>query len=195
MGADRARLHSRHADPFVELLAVFAVGVGLRRAEVAVVTESPHPDHTQRSATHPPAEHLVSASVEIDLSTRDDRLVWHSRHWQPVLPSLRAQSQHSSSRRTVGRNYVLRDHFEHRRPWQLCDSSPDVLSAAQGHFHVGAEPSAPPIFSETFDLLLLSTSSLIAESYADGSTGPRGRRRVPVLRRDPGRFGHRSGVR
>lgn len=50
-------------------LAVFAAGVGLRRAEVKIVADTPHPDHASRgssrqvSVTHPPAEHLVSAHV------------------------------------------------------------------------------------------------------------------------------------
>lgn len=49
-------------------LAVFAAGVGLRRAEVHVVHSTPHPDHVPDSSrrgelTHPPAEHLVGASM------------------------------------------------------------------------------------------------------------------------------------
>lgn len=44
-------------------LAVFAAGVGLRRAELQTVTDEPHPDvpHTTRE-THPPAETLVAAN-------------------------------------------------------------------------------------------------------------------------------------
>jgi len=60
-------------------LAVFAAGVGLRAAEIAVVHDSPHPDHARRDEreaegeredggegegeehSHPPAENLVSA--------------------------------------------------------------------------------------------------------------------------------------
>lgn len=49
-------------------LAVFAAGLGLRRAEIKVVQSTPHPDVEQRTPehdeSHPPAEHLVSASVE-----------------------------------------------------------------------------------------------------------------------------------
>jgi NhaP-type Na+/H+ or K+/H+ antiporter len=50
-------------------LAVFAAGVGLRHAEVAIVADTPHPEHAraadsaQASVSHPPAEHLVSAHV------------------------------------------------------------------------------------------------------------------------------------
>lgn len=54
-------------------LAVFAAGVGLRRAEVKVVKESPHPEADAPSAEkpetpegapeHPPAEDLVSANT------------------------------------------------------------------------------------------------------------------------------------
>jgi len=44
-------------------LAVFAAGVGLRRAELGVVAETPHPELTTHRATHPPAEHLVGAHV------------------------------------------------------------------------------------------------------------------------------------
>jgi len=61
----------------LSFLAVFAAGVGLRRAEVGVVKATPHPDVAQRSEppqsqretseretmTHPPAEHLVPAHV------------------------------------------------------------------------------------------------------------------------------------
>jgi NhaP-type Na+/H+ or K+/H+ antiporter len=46
-------------------LAVFAAGVGLRRAELGVIKESPHPQAQERSKLrHPPAEHLVSAHVQ-----------------------------------------------------------------------------------------------------------------------------------
>lgn len=51
-------------------LAVFAAGVGLRRAEIQVVRGNPHPDHLRTGneddipASHPPAEHMVAASVE-----------------------------------------------------------------------------------------------------------------------------------
>jgi sodium/hydrogen antiporter len=47
-------------------LAVFAAGVGLRRAELSVVAESPHPELPQdaHDKSHPPAEHLVAAHVE-----------------------------------------------------------------------------------------------------------------------------------
>lgn len=48
-------------------LAVFAAGVGLRAAEVAIVHASPHPEVAQRGEvdprSHPPAEDLVSAKV------------------------------------------------------------------------------------------------------------------------------------
>jgi NhaP-type Na+/H+ or K+/H+ antiporter len=55
-------------------LAVFAAGVGLRRAEMTVVDETPHPDlsgshqspmevSTNESVPHPPAEDLVAAQV------------------------------------------------------------------------------------------------------------------------------------
>lgn len=54
-------------------LSVFAAGVGLRRAEVRVVAESPHPDAADHappaSATavaHPPAEALVGANVSAE---------------------------------------------------------------------------------------------------------------------------------
>jgi NhaP-type Na+/H+ or K+/H+ antiporter len=48
-------------------LAVFAAGVGLRRAEWAVVDETPHPSsHTAHSAVHPPAEELVVAQPSDD---------------------------------------------------------------------------------------------------------------------------------
>lgn len=51
-------------------LAVFAAGLGLRRAELQAVQACPHPkvaeDRTQDSdpGQHPPAEHLVEANVE-----------------------------------------------------------------------------------------------------------------------------------
>jgi sodium/hydrogen antiporter len=45
-------------------LAVFAAGVGLRRAELGVVAETPHPELATRHVTHPPAEHLVGAHVQ-----------------------------------------------------------------------------------------------------------------------------------
>ncbi|MBA2538094.1 MAG: cation:proton antiporter [Deltaproteobacteria bacterium] len=50
-------------------LSVFAAGVGLRAAEVAVVAETPHPEASQTTASddgleHPPAEELVAARVE-----------------------------------------------------------------------------------------------------------------------------------
>lgn len=47
-------------------LAVFAAGYGVRRAELAVVTETPHPDEPPRGEPddpHPPAEELVGATV------------------------------------------------------------------------------------------------------------------------------------
>jgi NhaP-type Na+/H+ or K+/H+ antiporter len=51
-------------------LAVFAAGVGLRHAEIRVVDESPHPEFATGDPValgalfqHPPAEHLVAASV------------------------------------------------------------------------------------------------------------------------------------
>ena len=51
-------------------LAAFAAGVGMRGAEVEVVTRDPHPDHGRPgddpAADHPPAEHLVAAHVERD---------------------------------------------------------------------------------------------------------------------------------
>lgn len=46
-------------------LAVFAAGVGLRRAESAIVLRSPHPD-ARLPATHPPAEDLVAAKLRED---------------------------------------------------------------------------------------------------------------------------------
>lgn len=51
-------------------LAVFAAGLGLRRAEVQVVRENPLPQHTRAESaadshpSHPPAEHLVSAGSD-----------------------------------------------------------------------------------------------------------------------------------
>lgn len=45
-------------------LAVFAAGVGLRRAEVGTVSSTPHPQHGRPGITHPPAEHLVGARVD-----------------------------------------------------------------------------------------------------------------------------------
>ncbi|XXS71480.1 sodium:proton antiporter [Sorangium sp. So ce131] len=49
-------------------LAVFAAGVGLRRAELQVVARTPHPGAASREARsdpgHPPAEHLVGAWVD-----------------------------------------------------------------------------------------------------------------------------------
>jgi sodium/hydrogen antiporter len=53
--------HLLHAWAF---LAVFAAGVGLRRAELGVVAETPHPEMTTHEGTHPPAEHLVGARVK-----------------------------------------------------------------------------------------------------------------------------------
>lgn len=52
----------------LSFLAVFAAGVGLRRAEVNIVKVTPHPDvqlqNTGHHQTmHPPAEHLVGAHV------------------------------------------------------------------------------------------------------------------------------------
>jgi NhaP-type Na+/H+ or K+/H+ antiporter len=49
-------------------LAVFAAGVGLRRAEWAVVDETPHPssERAQSGAHHPPAEELVVAQPSAD---------------------------------------------------------------------------------------------------------------------------------
>ena len=51
-------------------LAAFAAGVGLRHAELHVVTETPHPEQggvpeqpPADEVAHPPAEHLVGASV------------------------------------------------------------------------------------------------------------------------------------
>jgi NhaP-type Na+/H+ or K+/H+ antiporter len=53
-------------------LAVFAAGVGLRGAEIKVVSNRPHPEHRRRveesedrgELPHPPAEDMVSARVE-----------------------------------------------------------------------------------------------------------------------------------
>ncbi len=55
----------------LSFLAVFAAGVGLRRAEVGVVKVTPHPDLARRhrhqsngkTVSHPPAEQLVGAHV------------------------------------------------------------------------------------------------------------------------------------
>ena len=48
-------------------LATFAAGVGLRHAELHVVTRSPHPQHPNEGPeSHPPAEHLVGASVDAE---------------------------------------------------------------------------------------------------------------------------------
>ena len=51
----------------LSFLAVFAAGVGLRRAEVNVVKHTPHPNVERqlgsRQTVHPPAEHLVGAHV------------------------------------------------------------------------------------------------------------------------------------
>jgi sodium/hydrogen antiporter len=44
-------------------LAVFAAGVGLRRAELGIVAATPHPEISRPQVSHPPAEHLVSAKV------------------------------------------------------------------------------------------------------------------------------------
>jgi NhaP-type Na+/H+ or K+/H+ antiporter len=44
-------------------LAVFAAGIGLRRAEIRTVEDDPHPDAPASSITHPPAETLVSPNV------------------------------------------------------------------------------------------------------------------------------------
>jgi len=45
-------------------LAVFAAGVGLRRAELGVVERTPHPQHEASSAEpHPPAEELAGGNV------------------------------------------------------------------------------------------------------------------------------------
>lgn len=55
--------HLLHAWGF---LAVFAAGVGLRKAELRAVTAAPNPNHAGAHGryTHPPAEHLVGARVE-----------------------------------------------------------------------------------------------------------------------------------
>ena len=52
-------------------LAVFAAGVGLRRAEITIVRKAPHPQHQQQvdesdagHLAHPPAEDLVAPSVD-----------------------------------------------------------------------------------------------------------------------------------
>ncbi|HVS31112.1 MAG TPA: sodium:proton antiporter [Thermoanaerobaculia bacterium] len=53
-------------------LSVFAAGVGLRGAEIKVVRDRPHPEHSRRveesaddaETPHPPAEDLVSSRVE-----------------------------------------------------------------------------------------------------------------------------------
>jgi NhaP-type Na+/H+ or K+/H+ antiporter len=52
-------------------LAVFAAGIGLRQAELSVVTETPHPNPPQNldpaaedDPEHPPAEDLVAAQVK-----------------------------------------------------------------------------------------------------------------------------------
>jgi NhaP-type Na+/H+ or K+/H+ antiporter len=50
-------------------LAVFAAGLGLRKAEVGVIRSNPHPDHAQANpedapSSHPPAEHLVASKVD-----------------------------------------------------------------------------------------------------------------------------------
>jgi NhaP-type Na+/H+ or K+/H+ antiporter len=49
-------------------LAVFAAGVGLRRAEWSVVDEAPHPNSPKPEAgvPHPPAEELVSAKTSAE---------------------------------------------------------------------------------------------------------------------------------
>lgn len=52
--------HLLHAWGF---LAVFAAGVGLRRAELGTVAATPHPEIVEHNVTHPPAEHLVAAKV------------------------------------------------------------------------------------------------------------------------------------
>jgi NhaP-type Na+/H+ or K+/H+ antiporter len=45
-------------------LAAFAAGVGLRRAEMHVVSESPHPEIEDSAEDHPPAEELVGPQVK-----------------------------------------------------------------------------------------------------------------------------------
>lgn len=52
--------HLLHAWSF---LAVFAAGVGLRRAELSIVVETPHPEMARRQVSHPPAEHLIGPKV------------------------------------------------------------------------------------------------------------------------------------
>jgi NhaP-type Na+/H+ or K+/H+ antiporter len=50
-------------------LAVFAAGVGLRKAEISAVTAAPNPRHRALASGpegHPPAEHLVGARVEAE---------------------------------------------------------------------------------------------------------------------------------
>jgi NhaP-type Na+/H+ or K+/H+ antiporter len=47
-------------------LAVFAAGVGLRRAEIGVVARTPHPDHDGTTAVHPPAESLAPANAQAE---------------------------------------------------------------------------------------------------------------------------------
>jgi NhaP-type Na+/H+ or K+/H+ antiporter len=48
-------------------LAVFAAGVGLRRAELGVVERTPHPQHSPSGAApHPPAETLASGNQEAE---------------------------------------------------------------------------------------------------------------------------------
>ena len=44
-------------------LSVFAAGIGLRRAEIRTVEESPHPETKNTAEVHPPAETLVSPNV------------------------------------------------------------------------------------------------------------------------------------
>jgi len=45
-------------------LAVFAAGIGLRRAEISTVQSDPHPEVDERDSTpHPPAETLVSVNT------------------------------------------------------------------------------------------------------------------------------------
>jgi sodium/hydrogen antiporter len=58
-------------------LAVFAAGVGMRRAEVEVAAGRPHPDVARARApdgseTHPPAEELVTSRVDDDAMRRPD---------------------------------------------------------------------------------------------------------------------------
>ncbi len=47
-------------------LAVFAAGVGLRRAEIDVVALTPHPDHDAASEAHPPAETMSQSHAEAE---------------------------------------------------------------------------------------------------------------------------------